>query len=396
MRFWDSFKISIKAVFSHKLRSILTILGIVIGVSSIIIIVSIGQAGETALKSNLSGDGSNTVDVIFSYHEENFNLEQEAPKYDKTDIKNLSSISEIKRIIPKNSEWTNVKGPKQTSSIEVVGIDNEYFNAYNLEIIEGNTLSAYEIQNSRRVTIINEKAADNLFHNSDVVGSYIEVEGVSLKIIGIYKDENPMNLSSNQILIPLTLWPITFGNEEITTLTLQTDTVDELQTAGTKAVSILNSTKDMHMLGSFEIFNIQELQEGISAITRIMTTIIGSIASISLFVGGIGVMNIMLVSVTERTREIGIRKALGATKSKILLQFLLEAIILTLIGGLMGIAIGYLGTYIVTLFTNWPFVVSLPVIIGGTLFSMVIGVIFGLMPANKAAKLDPIESLRYE
>lgn len=396
MSYWDSFKISLKAVFAHKLRSILTILGIVIGVSSIIIIVSIGQGGEAALKSNFAGEGNNTIDILFSYHEENFNLEQEPPTYNQTDLKNLSSIPEIQRVIPKNSEWANATGFKESRSIEVIGINEDYFSTFNLDIIKGSILSEYEMKNSRRVVLISEKTADSLFENQEPVGNFIEIEGISLKIAGIYKDNNPMNLSSDQALVPIAVWPMIFKTEEISSLTIQTENVDQLEIAGDKAVSMLNSTKKLNDLGSFEVFNMQEIQEGISSITRIMTAIIGAIASISLFVGGIGVMNIMLVSVTERTREIGIRKALGATRGKILLQFLIESAFLTLIGGLVGISLGYLGSYIVTVFTNWPFIVSIPVIVGGALFSMLIGVIFGIMPANKAASLDPIESLRYE
>ncbi|WP_191559535.1 ABC transporter permease [Metabacillus idriensis] len=396
MSYWDSFKISLKAVFAHKLRSILTILGIVIGVSSIIIIVSIGQGGEAALKSNFAGEGNNTIDILFSYHEENFNLEQEPPTYNQTDLKNLSSIPEVQRVIPKNSEWANATGYKESRSIEVIGINEDYFSTFNLDIIKGSILSEYEMKNSRRVVLISEKTADSLFENQEPVGNFIEIEGISLKVAGIYKDNNPMNLSSDQALVPITVWPMIFKTEEISSLTIQTENVDQLEIAGDKAVSMLNSTKKLNDLGSFEVFNMQEIQEGISSITRIMTAIIGAIASISLFVGGIGVMNIMLVSVTERTREIGIRKALGATKGKILLQFLIESAFLTLIGGLVGILLGYLGSYIVTVFTNWPFIVSIPVIVGGALFSMLIGVIFGIMPANKAASLDPIESLRYE
>lgn len=165
---------------------------------------------------------------------------------------------------------------------------------------------------------------------------------------------------------------------------------------GEKATEYLNSTLSTNIKGSYEVYNLEEMQEGLSSITNIMTLIIGGIACISLVVGGIGVMNIMLVSVTERTSEIGIRKALGATRKKILLQFLIEAIILTLTGGLIGIFMGIGGANLVATIAGWPPIVSWPVIVIGVLFSVLIGIIFGLLPANKAAKLHPIDALRFK
>lgn len=177
-----------------------------------------------------------------------------------------------------------------------------------------------------------------------------------------------------------------YGTDEIQSISVQAKKIDNLDAAGKKAADVLNSRKQSEFTGKYEVLNLKEIQEGISKMTNIMTMIIG----------GIGVMNIMLVSVTERTREIGVRKALGATRSKILLQFLIEAVMLTLLGGLIGIGLGYGGAYIVSTFAKWPPLVSWQVVVGGVLFSMTLGIIFGLIPANKVAKLDPIEALRYE
>jgi len=181
---------------------------------------------------------------------------------------------------------------------------------------------------------------------------------------------------------------------DINEVSIKAETPEDLQAAGEKSVAILNRIHEKD--GEYQVFNAEEIGELIGQVTNVMTILIGSIAGISLVVGGIGVMNIMLVSVTERTREIGIRISLGATRAQIMAQFLVESITLTLFGGLIGIGIGVGGSMIVSYLAGWPSLVSVPVIIGGILFSMLIGIIFGILPANKAAKMDPIQALGHE
>ncbi|MBJ8107465.1 MULTISPECIES: ABC transporter permease [Bacillus cereus group] len=399
MSLLDSIKIALSSILAHKLRSALTMLGIIIGVGSIITVVAIGQGGEAMLKSKIAGSGNNLMPIQFKpdINDEFAIGGHEVPKLTEEDILEVKQVKDVAHVITTNSTMETLDINDKKAMINVIGLDSEYFQVNKVKMVKGRSLNESDISQGNNVVMISMKAEETLFKDENPVGKIIEMKGQPVQIIGVYKSDNEfMGFETEEILIPLTLWPVLYGTDEIQSIAIQAKNVDNLESAGKKAVEILNSRKPSEIPGKYELVNLKEFQEGVSKVTNIMTMIIGGIAGISLVVGGIGVMNIMLVSVTERTREIGIRKALGATRNKILLQFLIEAVMLTLLGGLIGIGLGYGGAYIVSAFAKWPPLVSWEVVVGGVLFSMTLGIIFGLIPANKAAKLDPIEALRYE
>lgn len=402
MNLMESFKSALQSVRANKMRSFLTMLGIIIGISSVITIVSIGQGGKQAITGEFSSIGTNVINVRVKSVDGDV---EERDYFTLTDTELVKQkIPEVTTVVPAAYDMGNIRTEKDKKFAEIDGVNEGYAKMMNLKMVSGRFLNERDLESGRNVIVIDDLTATKLFKTTNVVGEKVQVSirdnNVNFSIIGVCKNPNG-NMASmfgenfpGTGLIPITIADRVLPNYKIEFFAVMLSDMTHSQEIASKIVHILE--KAHRNEGKYTAEEGFKELDMVNNILNIFTMVIGAIAGISLIVGGIGVMNIMLVSVTERTREIGIRKALGATNRDIMLQFLTESLILCLIGGILGMTLGISLGFVAGKLINIPLGVSPLIILVAFGFSSAVGIFFGLYPANKAAKLDPIEALRYE
>ncbi len=391
----EAIKVAIEGICTNKMRSFLTMLGIVIGIAAVISVVAIGQGGQSLLMDEVSKVGANLFAIYIDYTNDDPATTRDFSLDDIDLIKKF--VPSIKGISTIENSMAQIQGPKDKKMANVRGVTGDFKTLENIEIAKGAFFSNHDAKANRAVIVIEQKLADEIFGHQEPLGKRVMVKGKPFTIIGIAKSEDSMLSGlggAQKSYIPISTFQSLFNVRTIMGLEAQASSKDAIYIEMDKALKILERRHNNK--GRYMTVTMEQQMEMINKITGIMTLIVGSIAGISLFVGGIGVMNIMLVSVTERTREIGIRKALGARRQDIMIQFLIEAVVICLIGGIIGTLIGVGGSFIIASFAKWPPLVSWGTIAVAFLFSSAIGIFFGIYPASKAAKLDPIEALRHE
>lgn len=399
------FKISLKAITTNKVRAVLTVLGIIIGIAAVIAMLGIGQGAQNLILEQVQGLGSNTITVIpvgnFSGFQSQAAVQRLVTNKIDADVlktlRNEVNFPEIEAIDPSINNTYEVSYKSNSAFVTVSGITDEFYPARERELTAGRGISSNDNEKLRNVAVLGPRIAEKLFEESDPLEKTIKINGKNYQVVGIH-EEVGSNFDNN-VYIPISNMAYTLSGErdysQIVVKVKSEDQVDPVATKLENALLKFYRLTDINK-ANFTVFTSKDVLTLTSSITGIFTTLLASIAGISLVVGGIGIMNIMLVSVTERTREIGLRKAVGAKQSAILWQFLLEAILLTLVGGLIGIALGGGMALLVGQVASLPVVISGQSILLATSVSVIIGVVFGFYPAYRAARLSPIDALRYE
>ena len=400
----ESFLMAWASIVANRMRSILTMLGIIIGVAAVITLVSIGNGVNKQVTDSISSLGSNLLIVMpGAPRTPGVRPSAESQKSLKVaDYEAIAKMDEVKEASPVTNGSYTVIYENQNTNTTVSGVDLSYQDINSLTMKDGHFFTQKQIDTRERVAIIGSTVAKNLYGTDSPIGTTIRVKNIPFTVIGVLESKGSSAMGADQddvILIPYTTaMERVEGKDYLRTIYVAAKdgtNIDRLQADIENLLRVRHKIKDPN-LDDFNITNMSSIMKTMQETTSTLTLFLGAVAAISLIVGGIGIMNIMLVSVTERTREIGVRKALGATYRVIVTQFLIEAVVISLMGGIIGIIIGVLAAYGISAATTMQTVISIPTIIASFAFSMGIGLIFGLYPAQKAAKLNPIDALHYE
>ena len=400
----ESVKIALNALVANKLRSILTMLGIIIGVGAVIAMVSIGLGMQGKIQASIASLGSNLI-IVTPGASSSSGVRQAAGTNTTLSLKDAQAIAAIPGVVyaaPSVGKQYQAVAGNQNWTTSVQGTTPEYLAVRNLSIRSGSFFTNDDTEARNRVAVIGSTVASNLFGTANPVGQDVRINNAPFKVIGVLEAKGQSAGGQDQddvIVVPLTTaQERLMGITHIQTVSVQATSSDVIDQVQRDITTLLRSRHHLaaETADDFTVRNLASVMATATETTSTITTLLSSIAAISLLVGGIGIMNIMLVSVTERTREIGIRKALGAKFTDILMQFVIEAVVIGVFGGTIGIVLGIGGSFIISSFAGWKTVITLLPILVAFSFSVAIGLFFGLYPARKAALLDPIEALRYE
>lgn len=415
---FENIRLAFRGIWTHKLRSFLTMLGIIIGIAAIIAIVSTIEGTNQQIKENLIGSGSNTVDIQlyqndWPYEAGYGELPYGIPQISDEVLSGIRKIPEVKSASKYTSrsvyDGVYYENYSMTGGY-VKGVEPDYFTTSNFTVKEGRIFTDSDSKNYKKVCVVDEQVVADLLQNDEhPIGKVIEISTDAYVVVGVIRSRSTFEPvinsisdyetytqdKSGNIYIPLADWPIGFKYDEPENILVRANSTDDMTQAGKKTADLLN--ENIHPVDTSFKYQSKDLLEQAQQLQQLSSStnsMLIWIAAISLLVGGIGVMNIMLVSVTERTAEIGLKKAIGARKSKIMWQFLTEAAVLTSMGGVLGVVTGIGLAQIISIMSGTPVAISWPAAFIAVIFSMVIGIVFGILPSHQAANLNPIDALR--
>jgi putative ABC transport system permease protein len=402
VRYLELVQLAVSRLAAARLRAVLTMLGVIIGVGSIVALVSVAQGATSGITDRIENLGTNLLTVQPGSSTSGFVRQGAGSATTLTlgDSEAIASLADVAAVAPQVSAQAVVVAGDKNTTTSIVGTTADYLAVRTYEIWQGSFLTDVANQESLRVAVLGSTTADDLGLDENSIGSEILVGGIPFRVVGILQSKGSSGISSqdDQVLVPIATAQRYFvSGTKVRSIAVSVASADQIALTKARLTALLQERHGTN--GTDDDFNIADqaqLLDTFSSVTGLLTLLLAGIASISLVVGGIGIMNIMLVSVRERTREIGIRKAIGARGSDILLQFLVEALVLSLLGGLIGIVLGVAASAVIAAIAGWGFSFSPITVVVAVGFSLVVGVVFGVWPARQAARLDPITALRYE
>ena len=389
-------RLALSRLRTNRLRAALTMLGVIIGVASVVALVGVGQGTTSRITDDLASLGTNLLTI--SPTEQN---QDGSTSLSLDDVMAIAEIPGVAGVAPEVSTSQEVSVADETTTTTVVGTTSAYPDVRAYTVWQGSALTPVSVERELRVAVLGKSVADDLGLGEDAIGTEISIGGIGFTVIGILQPKGGSGFQDpdDQVLVPVAAVQKYFvGGDSVRSIGVSVDPSADMDTTNARITALLRERHDLAATDDddFEIFDQTQLLAAASSISGTLTLLLGGIASISLVVGGIGIMNIMLVSVRERTREIGIRKAIGARALDILAQFLVEALTLSLLGGLLGVALGLGVSALIAQVAGWSFAFTPTTLIAAVMSSLLVGVVFGVWPARQAARLDPIAALRYE